>query len=155
MMRIMKLVHLFGLTLFLGSIITFVSISILTKDASVTDIAFGRQIISNGTTILTLPGIWLLAISGIWNGLKRYGLRNRYVQIKLLLIFIIIFNAYLFVVPAATEATKLAIQSISHGQLYSEFANAYLKESIMGGINVILGVVASIIGVWETTGKMS
>jgi hypothetical protein len=145
----MKLVHLFGFVLFLGSIIAFVVVSSLTQNANITDIAFGRRIISTGTSVLTLPGIWMLAISGLWIGLEKYGIKYRSVQFKLLLVLVIISNAYIFIVPAAAAATQLAVQSTTQGQLLSDYPKAYLKESICGGVNVLLGIVAAIVGVWK------
>lgn len=65
MLRGMKLVHFGGLVIFLGSILTFIVISALIEGASLENIAFGRKIIRTGTNVLTLPGMWALAITGV------------------------------------------------------------------------------------------
>jgi UDP-N-acetylmuramyl pentapeptide phosphotransferase/UDP-N-acetylglucosamine-1-phosphate transferase len=85
----LKLAHLGGLVIFLGSILTFVVISALIEDSSLENVVFGRQIISTGTKTLTLPGMWVIAVTGVWMGYKRYGPKRRYFQIKALIIILI------------------------------------------------------------------
>lgn len=149
MLRGLRLIHFGGLVVFLGSVLTFIVISALIEGASLENIAFGRRIISTGTNTLTLPGMWVLAITGIWMGYKRYGLKKRFFQLKLLLITLVIINAYFFIVPAVTMATEIAIRSLAQGQLLPEYTAAYMQESIFGAVNVLLIVSASIIGVWK------
>lgn len=149
MVRGLKLAHFGGLIIFLGSIITFIIISAFIEGASLENIAFGRKIISTGTNVLTLPGMWVLAITGIWMGYKRYGLHQRFFQLKLLLITMVVINAYFFVVPAATSATEIAVRSLAQGKLLQEYKAAYMQESIFGAVNVFLTIAAAVIGVWK------
>lgn len=149
MLRGLKLVHFGGLVIFLGSILTFIVVSSLIEGASLENIAFGRQIISTGTNVLTLPGMWVLAVTGFWMGYRRYGLKQRYFQLKLLLISLIVINAHFFVVPAVNAATELAAQSLSQDLLSPEYKSAYMQESLFGAINVLLTIVAASIGVWR------
>ena len=151
----LKLAHILGIVIFLGSIFTFITISALIESASLENIAFGRKIISNGTNILTLPGIWILAITGTLMGYKRYGLRHRFFQIKLTLITLILINAYFFIVPAVSSATEIAIRSISAGQLLPEYNDAYMKESLFGAANVILAILSAIVGTWKLSGNQN
>ncbi len=85
------------------------------EGASLENVAFGRRIISTGTNVLTLPGMWVLAITGAWMGYKRYGLRQRFVQLKLLLITLVVLNAHFFIAPAVNSATDLAVRSLAQG----------------------------------------
>lgn len=153
MFRGLKLAHLGGLVIFLGSILTFIVISVLIKGASLENIAFGRRVISTGTDVLTLPGIWVLAVTGVWMGYKRYGLKQRYIQLKLLLISLIVINAYVFVVPAVSSATEITAHSLAQGHLLPEFKDAYMRESIFGALNVILAIAAAVVGVWKVGDK--
>lgn len=129
----------------LGSIFSFVLISVVTKAASPDNLALGRTIIAVGTYLLTFPGIWLLILSGIWMGYLKYGFKSRFVQIKLVLGLLIILNGYLFVLPAVKQATTLAM----HGQVYPAYHAAYMQESIFGSINVLIAIIAAIVGVWR------
>lgn len=149
MLRGLKLAHFGGLVIFLGSILTFIVISALIEDATLENIAFGRRIISTGTNVLTLPGMWVLAITGVWQGYKRYGMKQRFFQIKLILVTLIILNAYLFIVPAVTLATDIAVRSLAQGQLLPEYKDAYMQESVFGAINVLLTLAAAVVGIWK------
>ncbi len=153
MLRVLKLTHFAGLVIFLGSILTFIVISALIEGASSENIAFGRKIISTGTNTLTLPGMWLLAVTGVWMGYKRYGPKQRFFQLKLLLITLVVMNAYFFVIPAVTSATELADQSLVQGQLLPAYKSAYMQESIFGALNVILTITAAVVGVWRVGAK--
>lgn len=149
MNRGLKLAHLIGLILFLGSILTFIIVSLLIEGGDVETIAFGRQIISTGTHVLTLPGLWILAVTGIGMGYKQYGGNQQYFRIKAAIAFLVILNTYLFVAPAVTSATELAARSLAQGRLLQEYMNAYMQESVYGGINVLLAVAAMAVGVWK------
>ncbi len=149
MPRGLKLAHFGGLVIFLGSILTFIVISAQIENASLENIAFGREIISTGTSVLTLPGMWLLAVTGLWLGYTRYGLKQRFFQLKLVIISLVILNAHFFVVPAVTDATELAAQSLAQGQLLPEYRSAYIRESLFGALNVLLTLSAAAIGVWR------
>jgi hypothetical protein len=150
MFRGLKLVHFAGLAFVLGSISTFIVISVLIKGASLENIAFGRRIISTGTQVLTIPGIWVLAITGVLMGYKRYGLKQRYFQLKLLFAAIVLINGYLLVIPAVNLATELSARSLAQGQLLQTYRSMYVRESIVGTINIMLIFTAAVIAVWRT-----
>ncbi|MFB3895640.1 MAG: hypothetical protein ACE14V_04980 [bacterium] len=145
MFRLLKLIHFIGMILMLGSIFTFVLISVVTKVFSPDEPDFGRIIIAFGTYLLTFPGIWLLVLSGIWMGYIKYGFKSRFVQIKFILGLLIILNGYLFVLPAVKLATTLAM----HGQISSAYHAAYMQESSFGAINVLIAIIAAIVGIWR------
>ena len=149
MIRGLKLAHFGGLVVFLGSILTFIVISALIEGASLENIAFGRKIISAGTNILTLPGMWVLATTGLWMGYKRYGVKQRFFQIKLLLVTLVVLNAHFIIAPAVASATELAARSLAQGRLLPAYQAAYMQESIFGAVNVLLTVAAAAVGVWK------
>jgi hypothetical protein len=153
MHQTLKLVHIFGLIIFLGSIFTFILISVLGKSAGLELVAYGRKIISTGTYTLTLVGMWMIAISGICMGYKGCNAKKRFLQIKLLLAALIMLNAYLFIVPAMNTATELATKSLLLGKLIPEYSGAYLRESIFGALNIILVTAAAVVGVWKIGGE--
>lgn len=149
MNRTLKLFHLGGLILFLGSVFTFIVISASFTDATLQGIAFGRQIISTGTKFLTIPGIWLITLSGIFMGYRKYSFKQRFVQVKLVLALLILLNTYFLIVPSAKEATELAVSSLVKGYLPLEYSDAYIKESIWGAVNVLLAIIAMVTGIWK------
>ncbi len=153
MLRGLKLAHFGGLVMFLGSVITFVVDSTLIDGASLENIAFGRKVISTGTKALTLSGIWVLAVTGVWMGYIQYGLKQRFFQLKLLFIVLIVVNAHVFIKPAVTLATELAVRSLAQGRLLPEYNSTYVQESAFGAVNVVLTVAAAVIGVWKVGAK--
>ncbi len=149
MTRLLKLVHLLALVRFLGSVLTYIVISSLTQGADVGTVVFGRRIIATGTRVLTLPGVWLLAVTGVWMGLRGGGLRQRFFQIKAVLVVLVLANTYLFILPAEQAATDIATASLAQGTLSPAYADASLKESVCGGVNILLALAAAVVGVWK------
>lgn len=145
-----KLIHIIGVILFLGSIFTYTLISTLTKNASLTDIVFAREIINTGTAYLTLPGLLIIVLSGIISTIKdvRF-LKHRWLNVKFAALLIILLNTFIFILPAADDALELAKASLAEGKLLSEYSAAYMQESIAGGVNVLLAIGSIISGIWK------
>jgi hypothetical protein len=147
--RALKFLHIAGLVIFLGSIPAFIVVSALLDNASLENRAFGRKVIGAGTNVLTLPGLLLLAATGVWMGFMRYGPKERFFQLKLLLTAAIAANGYFFVVPNVRLATSLAAQSLEQGHLLPAYQGAYMQESVLGSLNLMFAVAAAVIGVWK------
>jgi hypothetical protein len=149
MVKILKFLHVLGIVLFLGSIITFIIVSSRIEGASLENTLFGRQIISAGSAALTLPGLWLIGISGILMAAIKYGFKVNFLRLKGVIFILILINAYLFVLPNVSHATELAASSLKSGLLDEGYREAYLQESITGGINVLLSFAATFIAIWN------
>lgn len=151
--RIVRLIHILGFVFFLGSISTFILISVLSSETTVANLAYGRKIISTGTQLLTIPGIWMLTISGMVVGFLQGALRERFLLWKMLLVALILGNTYLFIAPAVHSATELAAQSVEHGSLLAAYTTAYNQESVFGGINILLALMTAALGVRQIRSK--
>ena len=149
MFRLLKLVHIGGLVISLGSIATFIVVSALIEGASLENVAFGRELISTGSSVLTLPGMVLLAVTGILMGVARYGVKQRFFRLKFLLMALLAVNGYFFVLPLVNSATEIAVRSLAQGKLLPEYKAAYLRESIAGAVNILIMLAAAVIGVWK------
>jgi hypothetical protein len=149
MFRVLRLAHVLGLVLSLGSILTFLVVSAVIEGTDVRSIALGRRIISAGTNALTIPGLGLLAVGGIGMVLLRSSLKERLFQLKLLLLVLVGINGALFVAPAVKAATEIAIRSEALGRLLAEYRPAYARESMFGAANVVLLLAAVLLGVWR------
>jgi len=51
---------------------------------------------------------------------------------------IILFNTFVLIMPAATDALHLAKVSLDEGKLLPEYQGAYMRESAVGAINVLV-----------------
>ncbi len=144
----LRLVHLIGLVLFLGSILTFTVASSVPAAGDVASLVVTRRVISAGTNALTLPGLGLLVASGIGLTSRRLRLRDhRWLQVMTLAAALIILNGFLFVLPAVRRATALAEESLALGTVSAAYTRAYVAESSAGGVNVVLGLAAMVAGV--------
>ena len=142
MYKSLKLIHLLMLILFLGTIFTYVMISIMVENAPLADLVFGRKIILTGTNYLTLPALWILVLSGFAMGYKKYGFQNRFFRIKLGIGLLLLLNAHFIVGPAVAEASCSAINSLVEGTLDAGYPEAYFKETVFGAVNVCLTLLA-------------
>ena len=153
MLRLCKLLHVLGWVLFLGSILTFILISIHTQGGPLGGLVLGRRLISSGTDLLTLPGLWMITVTGLWMSIQRSGPGQSFVQIKLVLAAATIINAHSVVRPAARSAMDLAARSRTQCQLLPAYRSAYVRESIAGSLNVAFTLAAAAVGVWKPRGK--
>ena len=137
----LKTAHILSLVLFLGSIFTYILISTMIENADVSDLAFGRSIISRGTAVLTLPALWVLVLSGVIMGINGEK-GSLFFKIKLAAGILLLINAHVFVAAAVTSATSLALDAKLSGQLSPQYYTAYMKESAFGAVNVLLALSA-------------
>ncbi len=142
-LHLLKLAHILGLVMFLGSILTFIVISSQITHASLENFAFSRNLISAGTSILTVPGLWAVVSTGFVLGYRKYGIHNRFFQLKALLATLILLNAQFLVVPAVQTATRIASQSLHEGRLLPIYSSAFLREEIFGAFNILLTLTAA------------
>jgi hypothetical protein len=149
MRRTARFIHYLGLALFLGSIFSFIVASSVTATSDLAALAAARRVISAGTLFLTLPGLVLLIVSGSVLSATSNGLKSRWVQIMAVAAAVIVVNAVSVVVPAGRAATALAQSSVSTGVLATGFGAAYMTESVAGGVNIVLALIATAAGVWR------
>ncbi|MBI2412115.1 MAG: hypothetical protein HYV24_02775 [Deltaproteobacteria bacterium] len=145
--KTLKLLHLAGMTLFLGSIAVFTMISALTGGSPMQEVSFGRSIISSGTAYITLPGLWLVVASGLIMVFRSWGLSEWWLKVKLALAILMVLNTHFVIVPAAQDALAAATSSIAEGARSPALGKALLTESVAGGLNIAISVIAAIAGV--------
>ena len=150
MLRVLRLAHIIGVVMVLGSICTFNVVSALTEGASLENLAFGRRVIGAGTNTLTIPGLCVLAVSGVWMGLRSYGVKHRFLLLKLALIALVAANGALFIAPLVASATEIATRSLALGRLLPVYQTAFAQETMFGTANMVAILAAAVIGVWRT-----
>jgi hypothetical protein len=95
------------------------------------------------------PGLALLIASGVVLVVTGSGmLRKRWVRIMVIAAAGIVGNGLLLVLPAVRPATQLAEASVAAGHLVAGYHHAYMRESLAGDVNIALGFVAMLAGVW-------
>jgi hypothetical protein len=146
MNKTVRTLHFLGLALFLGSIFMFIVVSTLTQNAGLAALAFGRQIIAAGTSALTLPGLALVAATGAFMS-RRYRARPAWLGFKQLAMAAMALNTIFVILPAARDCRALAEASLRAGALDPAYHAAYLRESIAGGVNVLLALASMVAAV--------
>lgn len=133
MFKMLKCLHLIGLTLFLGSIWVYIAMGTPLEPQLIT--VYVRHSVSSLVMILTLPGLLLMITSGIGMSLlKRRLLSPKYMVIKSLLTFGIL--SISFFVVKSIKLSACLVQKLPAENLM--FQGALKHEVVFGAINVSL-----------------
>ena len=153
MYRFLKVCHLIGLTMFLGSIFGHIVASAGGGAPGTAGFLFAREQIALATRALTLPGLLLAVVSGI--ALASYGrlspVRNRWIAAKAMLAALIVFNSTVFLAPAGRHLVAAAV-ALSQNQAEVTAAGieaALNTEHIAGAINIVLTLAIVSLGVFK------
>lgn len=144
----LKILHILGLTLFLGSIFGHIVSSVLGGEpgAGPSFIA-AREHIRAATSVLTLPGLILAGLSGA--GMMAAGrmnpVRAPWLAAHMSIAAVIFVLAFAVVVPAGQETLTAALQAKpADAILHSKFV-----EDVAGAVNVALTLVLVAVGVFK------
>jgi hypothetical protein len=146
--RIAKALHFVGLAMFLGSILAHVSLGFVpgVRDPAQA-MVFWRQGIEIATRSLTVPGLALLMLTGLFmavRGGSRFA-SQRWLIVHLTIGVSIVLIAALVMVPVGIQSLDQAIE-ISHGTGSMATFSALLgKERVFGAITIILALISILI----------
>ena len=136
MKSIFKIVHVIALSIFLGTIISYILIGILSGE---NNLSFSRGVVLTGTQYLTIPALWIVGFSGIMLSKKSF---QGWKRAKIFGFLLIMFNTHFFILPAIEDSIKY----LNLGDLTAS-DNALFVEAISGSINLLLIVLMIIIAV--------
>jgi hypothetical protein len=143
MYRIAKILHLLGLALFLGSIFAHIVAGQIGGGPGSAHFAFARAEISAATRALTMPGLLLALLSGLWMAVltRLSPLRQPWLAFHAGLALVVLAIAATLVIPAGK--TLLA------GGGLDEMVAALTVEQVAGAINIALTLALAAIGVFK------
>jgi hypothetical protein len=146
--RIAKALHFVGLAMFLGSILSHVSLSFVpgARDPA-RAMLFWRQGIEIATDTLTLPGLGLLVVTGLfmagWGGSKFA--RQRWLIVHLTIGLLIVLIAAFVMLPIGVQSLDQAVK-IRHGVGSIETISALIgRERVFGAISIVLALLSILI----------
>lgn len=139
MRPVLKLAHLVGLAVFLGSIAVYILLTSQHLPPGSAAYAQLRAQVLLGTEALTRPALLLTVASGIGLLLAQRGKLQRWQLLKAVIGLLLLINTQLFVVPAIRAAATLAAPG--HGAS-SALAAAVSTESAAGAVNLLLALAA-------------
>lgn len=139
----LKIAHLLGMTLFLGSIFGHVFLAAMAGNVS--DPGAQAALINAkhvSTNVMTLPGLAIAGLTGLalaW----RKGLAGRpWLRIKVVLVMAAALNGALFLAPLGARLAALAAAGGG-----SEMAALGQRESVLGAVNLALILAVIVIAV--------
>jgi hypothetical protein len=146
--RIAKALHFVGLAMFLGSILSHVSLGFVpgARDPA-RAMLFWRQGIEIATNSLTVPGLALLVVTGLfmagWGG-SRFA-KQRWLIVHLTIGVLIVLIAAFVMRPVGIRSLDQAIK-ISHGAgSMATFSALIRRERIFGAITIVLALLSILI----------
>jgi hypothetical protein len=140
----LKIVHLIGLALFLGSVFSHVVAAVLGGPPGSSDFLPARAEIVAATRALTLPGLGLAVLSGVGMALVSPGLRRqRWLWLHAGLAVLVALSSLALVAPAGRQALALASGDVGAPGL----AAALLLERVGGSVNIVLAIALLAVGV--------
>lgn len=145
-----KALHLLGLAMFLGSILGHITVGFVpgAKDQAQA-MLFGRQAIEVATWSLTVPGLALLAASGLLMTFHRrlgFGQR-RWLTVHQVIGALIILNAALVLLPGGSGLLDEASRIVAGGGSLESFAALSGRERMFGAANLMLALVTIFVAV--------
>jgi uncharacterized membrane protein len=138
--------HFIGLAMLLGSILAFIVIgAVPVPEGDVAAVHHYRRLIRIMTWVLTVPGMLLVALTGLTMTIVRgYGfLRVGWLTLKQLAMLVILANAAFLLVPYVEQLFALSLQGLAQGALPPEYAVLKVREDIAGTVNFLF-ILASI-----------
>jgi hypothetical protein len=148
---ILVLIHLLGLTMFLGSILGNIVLSLgapATGDPGA--VVFAWRAIASANRFLTIPGLAILIGSGVLLVLAqgRSPRRERWLAFKILAVIGIVVIAAALIEPSEDQLRVLA-QSLPDPAPRTSFTEAAVRQQIYGAVNLALIVLASALVVFK------
>jgi len=125
----LKAIHIIAITIFFGSIATYIYLGILVPENYPEALALNRQWIAACTGTLTIPALWITGFTGILLSGKP---QNRWLWAKLIGFGIAAFNTQVFIYPAILKSVATVESNPT------EFQSAMQQEALFGAINVLL-----------------
>lgn len=125
----LKILHIIGLSIFLGSIVTYIFFSTLIQADDNLAMALNRQWVATSTYYLTICALWIIGLTGI---LMSRVPKTYWLWAKLFGFITIAINTHLFIYPAILESNN------SLGINNDLFQTSMQQEAIFGAINIII-----------------
>jgi hypothetical protein len=150
MYKVAKALHFVGLAMFLGSILGHISIGFVpgARDQAQA-MLFGRQAIEIATWSLTVPGLALLVVTGLFmtfRGGLGFG-RRRWLTVHQIIGALILLNVAFILVPVGGELLHLAAEIIQDSGTMEAFNALKGREGMFGAVNLVLALVTIFVAV--------
>lgn len=129
-----------GFALCFGSIATFIVMNFVLGSApSLEAIYWQRMFVAKIMYYSTVPGMWILFLSGTIVTLNQYGVsKNLWFLLKVFILLAIVINGTFIIVPLADKVNELAIKQYQLNKENVEYLSTKTMEDIFGALNFII-----------------
>lgn len=146
MNKLLKIGHLIGLALFVGSVCGHILLGkIVDPDTDLAAFAALMQAKRVNVQVLTIPGLGLMLLTGFTLMVRRgvRPTRDLWLGAKLLLVTLITLNGLLILGPLSGDMATVAQNAVQAGVLPAGFAAMEQREALFGAVNMtmILAVI--------------
>lgn len=150
MLKLIKALHVLGVVMFFGSILGHVTAGFIPAAKSDPQTALiVRQAIDAATTYLTLPGLVLLVVTGVFMIVRRRLpiIKIRWLALHAIFGLLIALNAAFVLLPVGQDLLAAGSQ-VATGALSMDHLHALeQREAAFGAANVVLSLAALFIAV--------
>jgi hypothetical protein len=144
MHRTLKIAHILGLTLFLGSVFGHIVAGATGGPPGAPGFLQAREEIATATRLLTLPGLALAMSTGLAMALRTPSLlRQRWLRLHAALGALVVASSLLLAAPAGRQALEMA----QAGETADRIARTLLTEHVAGALNIALALAILALGV--------
>ncbi|WP_265644373.1 hypothetical protein [Verminephrobacter aporrectodeae] len=134
---LLKTIHFLGLSLFLGSIVSYVVIGIVVDSSAAQ--AFSRTYVLTGTTWVTIPALWVLGLTGIMlSGIPG----ALWQKVKIIGFVLVALNTHVFILPAISNS----VYFLKQGE-QDMLEQALHTEAVAGFVNLALTITLMVVAV--------
>jgi Predicted integral membrane protein (DUF2269) len=145
--KLFRFFHLIGLVMFFGSVLGHVVLGVLPGVAGDAHAVLTIRLASSYMTrALTLPGLFVILVSGVWLTLRRFGgfFTLRWLTVHQAFALLIFLNAIFLLTPLGNRLLDMA-RSAYAGELMTDLMGQLSdREALLGACNLLLtlGVIA-------------
>jgi len=149
---LLRLLHFIGLAMFLGSIFGHIVLGMLPgAETDRPTIVLVRAAIALLTQVLTVPGVVLLVVTGLWMVGAYYGsfFRLRWLTVHQVLGALILVNTVLILRPLGTQMLEVARSLHENNFDLGALHELEGREATFGPINLLLSLTTIIIAIFR------
>ena len=149
---LLRFLHFVGLAMFLGSLFGHIALSALPgAEADAHSVVLSSVAIVHTTRALTLPGLGLLIVTGVWMTVSYHGgfFRARWLTVHQVLSILILLNSLLILRPLGMDVLRVALGLHDGGLDLSSLHALTHEEMTFGAINLVLTLATVAVAIYR------
>jgi len=147
-----RLLHFIGLAMFLGSIFGHIALGALPgAEADAHSVVLSSLAVVHTTKTLTLPGLGLVIVTGVWMTLSYHGgfFRARWLTVHQVLSLLILLNSLVLLRPLGLQVLEVARGLHGPGFDLTSLHTLTREEKTFGAINLVLTLATIAVAVYR------